>query len=61
MGRYQKVRELTVREYAELKLSILRSELKIPVDEYEVYRLLHCNTEIAVDNCARQIINDHWG
>lgn len=53
--------EMTVREYAEAKLHILRSEMGIAVTLDEKGRLLTRETYVAVDNCARQIIDDHWG
>jgi hypothetical protein len=52
---------MTVSEYAEAKLDILRREMGIAVTSTEKGRLLTRETVIAVDNCARQIIDDHWG
>jgi hypothetical protein len=53
--------EMTVSEYAEAKLDMLRREMGIAVTSTEKGRLLTRETVIAVDNCARQIIEDHWG
>ena len=52
---------MTVREYAEAKLDMLRNEMGIYPTFEEKGRLRTRETYIAVDNCARQIINDHWG
>lgn len=61
LGREGMYGDMTVREYAEWKLYILRREMGIDVTSEEKGRLLTKETVIAVDNCARQIIEDHWG
>ena len=53
--------DMTAREYAEAKLDMLRREMGINVTLDEKGRLLTRETHVAVDNCARQIIEDHWG
>lgn len=52
---------MTVSEYAEAKLDMLRNEMGIQPTMDEKGRLLTRQSIIAVDNCARQIISDHWG
>lgn len=53
--------DMTAREYAEAKLDMLRREMGINVTLDEKGRLLTRETYVAVDNCARQIIENHWG
>ena len=53
-------KNVSVNTYRKLKLKLLRKEFQIDVTPEEENHLNELQSEIAIDNYCRKIINNHW-